>query len=279
MLGDLLAPAFMQRALLAATVVGIVAGCVGIHVRLRRRAFVTDALTHTVFPGVILASVGDHSLFLGALAGALVSVGLLATLRARRLVGDDDLLAVVLTAFFAVGVVVASRRDSFAADIGAVLFGRILTVSSADVAQMALVGALALALVAALHKELVLRAFDPAGAEAQGYRLGALDLALDVAVALVVVTGFKAVGTLLVVALVVTPPAAAWLCTRSIGAATVVSVALAVAAGWSGLALSAVASRHEVALPPGATIVVLVTLGFVVVLAASSWRRRAHAVA
>lgn len=270
----LLASPFMQRALLAATVVGVVGGIVGVHVQLRRRAFVTDALTHTVFPGIVLANASGHSLFLGALVAAVVSTGLLAPLRARWRVDDDELLAVVLAACFAAGVVVASRSASYAADLTAVLFGRILTVGRADLVQMAMVGGAAVAVVAGLRKELVLRAFDPAGAAAQGYRVDVLDLALDLAVALVVVTGFTAVGTLLVVAFVVTPPAAARLCTGSVRAATAVSIALGVGAGWVGLVVSAGASRSGVTLPPGPTIVVVVTLAFLAVLGGRSWRRR-----
>lgn len=269
-----LGPPYLQRGLLAATLIAVPAGVVGVHVRLRKRAFVTDALTHTVFPGLALAVVFQASLFVGALVAAGVSLVFLAALSHRRRGGDDDVLAVVLAGFFAVGVAVVSRSDSFTADLTALLFGRILTVDTTDLAQMAAAGGLAMALVAALHKELVLRAFDPSASAAAGYRPGVLDLALDVAVALVVVTGFKAVGTLLVVALVVTPAVAAGLCASSVRGALVVSVTVGVAAGWAGLGLSVVASRRGLVLPPGATIVAVLSAGFLAVLATTSWRAR-----
>lgn len=271
---DLLGPPYLQRALVGATIVGVAAGIVGVHVHLRQRVFITDALTHTVFPGVALAVVWQASLFAGALFAAAGSLVLLAALSGRRRREDDDVVAVVLAGFFAVGVAVVSRSDSFSADLTALLFGRLITVATTDLVQMAAVGGLALALMAALHKELVLRAFDPVGAAAAGYRPAVLDLALDLAVALVVVTGFKAVGTLLVVALMVTPAVAAALCTASVRAALVVSVALAVGGGWAGLGVSVLASHRGLALPPGATIVAVLSLGFVAVLATTSLRGR-----
>ena len=112
-------------------------------------------------------------------ASVLASLGLVVVLGRRGSVGDDTALAVLLVAFLAVGVAVVSRSPSYAADLDTLLFGRLLTVDDADVLRNGLAAAGSLALVAALHKELVLRAFDPEGAAALGYRLAALDLALD----------------------------------------------------------------------------------------------------
>ena len=95
--------AFMQRALLAVVVLGVLAGAVGVFVVLRRLAFVGDALTHTVFPGVVIAFLAGQSIFIGALVAALVSAVLLTTLTSTRRVTPDAALAVLLTSFFAVG--------------------------------------------------------------------------------------------------------------------------------------------------------------------------------
>ena len=270
---DPLVAAFLQRALIATAVLGVAAGAVGVHVRLRRLAFVTDALAHTVFPGIALALAWGRSPSLGAMTAALASLGLVVVLGRQRSVGDDAALAVLLVTFLAVGVAVVSRSHSYAADLDALLFGRLLTVDGADVVRNCLAAAGSLTLVAALHKELVLRAFDPETAAALGYRLGALDLALDLAIALVVVSAFEAVGGLLVVALVVTPAAAAHLCTTSVRSAMAASITIAVAGGWVGLAASAASAGVGRGLPPGPSIVVVVSLAFGAVLVTTRARR------
>src|SRR6266496_3209797 len=155
--------AFMQRALLAVLVLGVLAGAVGVFVVLRRLAFVGDALTHTVFPGVVIAFLIGQSVFLGALAAALLSALLLTALTSTRRVTQDAGLAILLTSFFAVGVVLVSREQSYTSDLSAFLFGRILAVDWPVLIQTVAVSAIVLTTLMALRKELLLRAFDPDG--------------------------------------------------------------------------------------------------------------------
>lgn len=261
--------AYMQRALIEAVLLGVFGGVLGVYVVLRHLAFIADALTHTVFPGIAVAFLLDASLYLGAFAAGALSAVLLTVLTRNRRVHDDAALAVLLTAFFSVGVVVVSRSESFSADLTALLFGRILSVSTGDIVQTALTMVVVLAVLAALHKELVLRAFAPESARAMGYRTDVLDLVLNLLITLFVVAAVKAVGTVLVVALVVTPAAAAQLWVRSIRSMLVVSVAVGVVAGWLGLVVSYRASvDHEVRLAAGATIVLVITLLFAVAFGA-----------
>lgn len=267
--------AFLQRALVAAAVVGLVGGTVGVHVRLRRLAFVTDALTHTILPGIALAFVLDGSLFLGAAGAGAASALAFTALSGSAQLGDDASLAVVMSTFFAIGVAVVSRGQGYAGDLGGLLFGRILTVGAADVVTSSLAGALAVAGVAVLHKELVLLAFDPEGSEAHGYRRWVLDLALHTAVALAVVAGFRAMGTLLVVAMLVVPAATAALVCNSVGRTMVASAAVAVASTTGGLLATDVTSRAwGWRLPPAATAVTVASLAFMVVLACTRLTRR-----
>jgi manganese/iron transport system permease protein len=266
---------FMQRALEAVLLIGALAGATGVLVVLRRLAFLADALTHTVFPGIVIAFLAGRSLLLGALAFGLLSALLLSGLTARRRVGQDAALAILLTSFFAVGVALVSRSSGYASDLTALLFGRVLSIEPADLAQMAVVSAVVLATLAALRKELVLRAFDPEGSEAAGYRTAVLDLALNLAVALVVVTAVKAVGTLLVIAMLVVPAATARLLTDRVASMTAVSVALGALGGWIGLAVSYQASiEWDLRLTAGATVVVLLVCFFVLALGASALARR-----
>jgi manganese/iron transport system permease protein len=266
---------FMQRALVAVLLIGVLAGTTGVLVVLRRLAFLADALTHTIFPGIVIAFLTGHSLLLGALAFGLLSALLLSGLTTRRGVGQDAALAILLTSFFAVGVALVSRSRGYTADLAGLLFGRVLAIQPADLVQMAVVAAVVLLTLAALRKELLLRAFDPEGSAALGYSTAVLDLILNLAVAMVVVLAVKAVGTVLVIAMLVVPAATARLVTDRVAAMTAVSVALGALAGWLGLAVSYQASiEWDVSLAAGATVVVLLVCFFLLALGTSALARR-----
>jgi manganese/iron transport system permease protein len=266
----------MQRALVEMLVLSVLAGTVSVFVLLRRLAFAGDALTHTIFPGAAIAFAVGASLFTGALVAALVSAVAL-TVATRVLQTDDDaVLGVLLGSFFAVGVVVVSRSSSYTADLTGLLFGRVLGVDSSDIVLTAGVAVAVLAALGMFGKEIVLRSFDPVGATAYGYRVVALDLVLNVAIALVVVAAVKAVGTVLVIALLITPAAAARLVCQRIGPMIAVSCGITAACGWLGLAISYDLSvHHDLRLASGATVVVVLTAAFLLVAAgAAAWRWR-----
>lgn len=267
---------YMQRALVEILILSVVAGTCSVFVLLRRLAFASDALTHTTFPGAAVAFVAGVSLFGGALVAAVVSAVLLTA--ATRFLRDqeDNVLGVLLGSFFAVGVLVVSRSSSYTSDLTTLLFGRVLTVDGADIAVSAAVAAAVLATLAVFGKELLLRSFDPVGAEALGYRVVLLDLVLNLSLALVVVAALKAVGTVLVIALLVTPGAAARLVTQRVGLMIVVSCGLAALSGWVGLALSwDLSVNHGLRLASGATVVVALTAAFLVVALVSRLRSAA----
>jgi manganese/iron transport system permease protein len=267
---------FMQRALAEALLLGAVAAVVSVFVVLRRLAFVSDVLTHTVFPGVVIGFVvaGAGGIFWGALVFAVLSAVLITVLAARARVSEDASMAIVLTGFFAVGVILVSRRASFTADLTAFLFGRILTVDRQQLVVTAVLGAAVLLLLAALGKELLLRAFDPAGAEARGYRVVLLDLVLNLAVALVVVAAVRAVGTVLVIALLVVPGAAGRLVSDRLLGITLVAVGVAMLAGWLGLVASWQASvNHGLRLASGATVVLVLVALYGLATAVAAFRK------
>jgi manganese/iron transport system permease protein len=258
--------AFMSRALIEVMLLGALGGIVGVHVLLRRKAFFTEALQHTIFPGIAIAFVLGQSLLLGALVAAAVTVAMMIGLPRVRGLDEDSTLALLIASFFALGVVVVSRRSGYTTDLNTLLFGRILDVDRAQIVQTAIVGAIAVLIVVALHKELVLIAFDSEQARALGYRVAVFDVVLNVVIALVVVVAVRAVGTVLVIAFIVTPAAAARLIARSVGPTMTVAAALAMVLGWLGLSVSYEASvYHGVRLASGATIVLTFTVGFVIV--------------
>ncbi len=266
---------FMQRALVEVLLLGVLAGVTGVFVVLRRLAFVTDALTHTVFPGIVIAFLLGRSIVLGALAAGLLTAVLLAPLAANRRVGQDAAVAILLTSFFSVGVALVSRLHTYSADLTLLLFGRILVSDRATILQTLALTVLVLAAFLAFRNPLLLRAFDPEGATAMGYHPVLLDLLLNMLIALSVVAAVKAVGTVLVIALLVVPAAAARLLTGRLTVMVVLSCALAALGGWLGLGISyEVSVNHGVRLAAGATIVVvLVALFALAALAAPALQR------
>jgi manganese/iron transport system permease protein len=259
---------FMERALIELLILGVLSGVVSAFVLIRHLAFVSDALTHTVFPGIVIGYVlgSAGGVFWGALLAGVLTAILLTALTRTPWVTDDSALAIVLTALFSVGVVLVSRRSSFTSDLDQFLFGQVLTVDRTQIIQTGIVAAVVLLTIAALGKELVLRAFDPQHAAAAGYRIGPLDLVLNVLIALVVVAAARAVGTVLVVALLVVPAAVGRLASARLSLVIGIGAAVAVVGGYLGLAVSYYASvTADLPLASGPA-VVLVLVAFYVLL-------------
>jgi manganese/iron transport system permease protein len=272
---------FMARALAELLVLGALAGTVGVLILLRRLAFMTDALTHTVFPGVVVGYLltGEGGIFWGALAAGMLTAVLLTLLTRHRSVTEDTALAVLLTTFFAIGVVLVSRESGYTTDLTAFLFGRILTVTGAQLTQTFVVTALVIAALVLLRRPLMSRTFDPRGAEAAGYRIGLLDLATNAIVALVVVASVRAVGTVLVIALLIVPAAAARAVSDRLAVIVPVAAALGALGGWAGLAISYDASLHHgLRLASGGTVVLVLIALYLAALAATATVRRLRTV-
>ncbi|MGC0417114.1 metal ABC transporter permease [Embleya sp. AB8] len=268
---------YLTRALLELTILGVLCGAVGAFVALRRLEFVADALTHTVFPGVAIgfALQGADGVFEGALIAAGITAGALTLLTRNRRTSDDAALAIVLTAMFSIGVVVVSRSHSYAADFQTFLFGQILYTSRTEIVETAVVALLCLLALAVLGRELLLRGFDVEAARAAGYRVGALDLALNLIVALTVVAAVRTIGTALVLALLVVPAAIGRALGRRLGQLITIGAGAAVVCGYLGLTISYTASvDHDLALPAGPTVVLTLVAAYSVALAGAGAVRR-----
>ena len=253
---------FMARALLVLVVLSLVAGLVGVLVNLRGLEFISDGLTHAVFPGVAIGFVwgGRDGLFVGAMVAALLAAVVL-TVIVKSAVTSDAAIAIVFTAMFSVGIIVVSRETNYVGQLDALLFGRLLTVSDTEVNQTVIVCLAALIIVGFTLKEQVFRAFDLEGVRAAGYRPLVLDILLNIAIALVVVAASSAVGNLLVLAVLIVPGAVARLMTNRLWLLFPIAAGFAILSAWGGLALGYEASVNRgVDLPSGAT-VVLVRLG------------------
>ena len=265
--------AFMARALAELAVLGALAGTVGVLIVLRRLAFMTDALTHTVFPGVVVGYLlsGEGGVFWGALVAGIATAVLLTWLTRHHAVTEDTALAVLLTTFFAVGVVLVSRQSGYTADLTAFLFGRILTVTPAQLTQTIVVTVAVVAALAVLRRPLVARAFDVEHARAAGYRIGLLDLAANVIIAVVVVASVRAVGTILVIALLIVPAATARVLSARLALIIPIAAVIGALAGWIGLAASWNASiHHGLRLASGGTVVLVLVACYAAALAAAA---------
>ena len=263
---------FMGRALLVMLVLAIVAGFVGVLVNLRRLEFISDGLTHAVFPGLAigLAVGGSAGLLPGAAIAALAGA-LALTWLDRAGITSDAAIAIVLTATFSVGVIVVSRSDDYAGELEALLFGRVLTIPPDEVLPLIAVSLIALGMVLLTLKQQLYRAFDAKGSRAAGDSALTLDLVLNSAIALVVVAAASTIGTLLVLALLIVPGAVARLTTARLWWLFPAAAVFAAIAAWLGLALGfAISVGAGVDVPAGSTVVAVFVVGYALVLLASS---------
>lgn len=261
---------FMQRALVATLVIGVVAPVVGTWIVLRRMANLGDAMAHGTLAGVGIAyAIGVDVLF-GAVGAGLLLAALLVTFSGNRRLGQETVVTVLGTAFFGLGVVVISRLDT-GVELTHFLFGRVLTVGWGDIWLNIALGGAAVATVLALFGELRLATFDHVQAEQVGVRVELVQAVLVVLLAVVVVISLRAVGTVMSVTLLVTPAATARLFARSLRQMTIWAVALGVTEGFAGLVLS-----YHLEAAPGATIGLTAAVVFAVVFGATLPRRMPH---
>ena len=262
---------FMGRALIALLVLSLAAGVIGVFINLRSLEFLSDGLTHAVFPGIAAGFVlgGRDGLYVGALIAA-IAAAVVFTLLSNKRVSSDATIAIVLTAMFSLGVIFVSRSTDYAGQLESLLFGHLLTVTDTEVVVTSVVAIIALLLVVATFRGQLFVAFDRSATQAVGYRPVFLNLTLNVAIALVVVAASSAVGNLLVLAVLIVPGAVARLATRRLGLLFVLSVGFAMLASWLGLATAfGLSVSADVAIPGGATVVLFFVLGYLFML---GWR-------
>lgn len=258
----------IERALTEAVLLGAVGGLVSVQIVLRRLPFFTLAMTHATFPGVVLAAVAGVDLYAGGgLFGVLVVAGVLALSR-RREQDTTTAIGIVLSAGFALGVVLLSAQEGFSKDLTAYTVGQILTVGDGDLVAVALAGVLVVALLGVAGRQLTFRAFDPGGYAAAGYRPVAVDAALLLTVEAVIVVAVPAVGAILAVAILVAPAAVARLWTQRIPLMTAIAVITGAGSGLTGVLVS---NDYNVA--AGGAITVTIGVAFALSLAATTmWR-------
>ena len=259
---------FMRNGAVAAMFVGVLCGTVGCFVVMRGTALLAESVAHGVLPGVAIAVLltagtsGDPdkaAILLGALGGGVATAAGSAAILRRTRLREDTATAVMFVFMLALGVVLISRVDGFAVDLTSFLFGDVLSVPDWEVALTAGLAAAVLVVLWALYRPFVLVSFDRRRAASLGVPVERTELALMVLLAVAVVVGFTIVGALLVLGLLIAPPAAAALLTRRLPAMMAVSAAIAAASGPLGLLIS---WHFEVA--AGASIVLVAVAAFAV---------------
>jgi ABC-type Mn2+/Zn2+ transport system permease subunit len=229
---------FMERALLGGVLVGAICAVVGTYVVLRGLAFIGDALAHAAFPGVVIAYMLKTNIHLGAAVFAVATaLGIGLVSRGAR-TSHDTTIGILFAGAFALGVVLMSTIQGYTVDLLSFLFGNILGISQADLVVVGILAVIVVLAVALCYKQFLLLAFDPVVAEAMGYPVQALNALLLTLVALTIVISIQAVGIVLVVALLVTPSATAYLLTDRFFRMMVLGVLLSNLAVVSGLYLS-----------------------------------------
>jgi ABC-type Mn2+/Zn2+ transport system permease subunit len=221
-------------------------------------AFFGDALAHAILPGVAVAYLLEINLFWGALVmGLLTAVGI-GYLSRRGQVREDTAIGVIFAACFALGVALLSTVQTYSVDLTHILFGNVLGVSNLDLLLTAGLGALVLAIVILLYKELLVISFDPILAATLHLPLNLLHYLLLILIALTVVVSLQTVGVALMVAMLVTPAATAYLLTRRLWHMMIAGAVIGAASSVIGLYVS-----FYVNVASGAAVVLVCTTFFV----------------
>ncbi|MDH3517484.1 MAG: zinc ABC transporter permease AztB [Acidimicrobiia bacterium] len=238
---------FARQALVAGLLVVLATSVVGTWVVIRGMSFLGDALAHGVLPGVALALIFGFDPLIGAALSALVMIGGINLIHRRSRLAEDTAIGLLFVGMLAIGVIVISRTRSYSGDLTAILFGNLLGVTGRDLLVLAATGIASIILTFGFYRAFLALSFNREKAQMLGLRPGLAHAVMLGMVTLVVVASYRSVGSLLVFALLVAPPATASLTARrvpSMMAAALGYGAVAVLAGlivsyWADTAASA----------------------------------------
>lgn len=205
-----LAHEFMVKAVLVSILVGMVCSVLSCYMTLKGWALMGDAVSHAVMPGVVIAYILKIPFAIGAFVFGIGSVIAIGFIKSKTRIKEDTVIGLVFTGFFALGLVLVSKTPS-AVDLTHILFGNVLGISDQDILQTLVISVMTLVVIAILRKDLLLFCFDPTHAQSIGLNITALHYTLLSLLSLTAVAGLQTVGIILVVAMLVTPGATAYL--------------------------------------------------------------------
>jgi manganese transport system permease protein len=232
-----LSHAFMVKALLVSALVGGVCGLLSCYMTLKGWALMGDAVSHAVMPGVVVAYALGLPFSLGAFVFGVGSVAAIGFVKQKSRIKEDTVIGLVFTGFFALGLVLVSKVRSNI-DLTHILFGNVLGISGSDIQQTLLISSLVVVLLLVFRRDLLLFCFDPTHARSIGINTGLLHYMLLSALSFTAVAGLQTVGVILVVAMLVTPGATAYLLTDRFDRMTLLAVASSVLSSLIGVYVS-----------------------------------------
>ncbi|MDM7938684.1 MAG: metal ABC transporter permease [Cyanobium sp. CZS 48M] len=225
---------FMVRALLVSALVAGVCGMLSCFMTLKGWALMGDAVSHAVMPGVVIAYALNLPFALGAFIFGVGSVAVIGYIKQMTRIKEDTVIGLVFTGFFALGLTLISKVRS-TIDLTHILFGNVLGISGEDIRQTVLISVLVLVLLLLFRRDLILFCFDPTHARSIGVNTGFLHYLLLSVLSLAAVAGLQTVGIILVVAMLVTPGATAYLLTDRFDRMTWIAIGSAVLSSVLGI--------------------------------------------
>ena len=251
---------FLVRAIWVSAFVGLVCAVLSCYITLKGWSLMGDAVSHAVVPGVVVAYALGIPFSVGAFIfgfGATVAIGYI---KSQTRLKEDAVIGVVFTGFFAFGLVLVTKIPSNI-DLFHILFGNVLGISQSDIIQTLIAGTITLLIILIRRKDLLLFCFDPNHAKAIGLNTQFMYYTLLSVLALTIVTALQTAGIILVIAMLVTPGATAYLLSDRFERMLAISIAVSVFSCVMGTYLS-----YHFDLSTGGSIVVLMTLIFIVAM-------------
>ena len=255
---------FMVRALIGAILVGSLCAIVGTYVVLRGMAFFGDALAHAILPGVaigyLLGDGGRQPLFWWAMLAAIISSLGIGAIGKSVKIREDTAIGIIFAGMFALGIALISSVDNYTNDLAHFLFGDVLGISATDLGRISIFGGLIILVVIIFYKDFMVISFDPILATTQRLPVKGLDYLLMVLIAITIVVSLQTVGIALMVAMLITPAATAYLLSRRLPVMMIIASVIASISGVVGLYISYYAN-----IASGAAIVLSATMIFLFV--------------
>lgn len=227
---------FLQNALVTAIVIGVVSGAVGCFIILRSMSLMGDAISHAVLPGVALSFILGINFFIGAIVFGLLASVIITYIKENSVIKGDTAIGITFSSFLALGIILIGVANS-STDLFHILFGNILAVQDSDKWITIGVSVFVLGVIILFFKELLITSFDPILAKSMGMNVNAYHYMLMILLTLVSVTAMQSVGTILIVALLITPAATAYLYANSLKVMLVMSSAIGALSSVLGLYL------------------------------------------
>ena len=225
---------FLQNAIVTAVVIGVVSGAVGCFIILRGMSLMGDAISHAVLPGVAISYILGINFFVGAIIFGLLSSIIITFIKNNSIIKGDTAIGITFSSFLALGVILIGVANS-STDLFHILFGNILAVQDIDKWLTIGVSGIVLIVIILFFKELLITSFDPLMAKAIGMKVNFYHYLLMVLLTLVSVTAMQSVGTILIVAMLITPAATAYLYTNSLRKMIILSSSLGAVSSVLGL--------------------------------------------